>query len=103
MIIGYKVSPVLGIKTTWITEITHVKEQEYFVDEQRVGPYKVWHHQHMLEPTKNGVLMKDIVSYQPPFGLLGTIANKLIIRKKLKEIFEYRRKALEERFGKSKL
>jgi ligand-binding SRPBCC domain-containing protein len=70
---------MLGIKTTWVTEITHIKEHEYFVDEQRVGPYKIWHHQHHLEKTENGTLMTDIVSYQPPFGFLGDIANSIII------------------------
>lgn len=98
MIISYKVSPLMGIKTTWVTEITHIVNKHYFVDEQRVGPYKIWHHQHFLEATPEGTLMKDIVSYQPPFGILGTIANKLIIKKKLEEIFSYRTKALNELF-----
>ncbi|MEQ8218578.1 MAG: SRPBCC family protein [Arenibacter sp.] len=98
MIISYKVSPLLGIKTTWVTEITHLKENSYFVDEQRVGPYKIWHHQHMIQPTEKGTLMTDIVSYQPPLGFLGSIANELIIKGKLNEIFEYRTKALDEIF-----
>ncbi len=98
MIIGYKVSPLLGIKTTWVTEITHVKDKQYFVDEQRVGPYKMWHHQHFLETTPKGTLMKDVVSYQPPFGILGKIANQLIIKRKLEEIFSYRTKVLNELF-----
>lgn len=98
MIISYKVSPLLGIKTTWVTEITHVKDKHYFVDEQRVGPYKIWHHQHFLESTPEGTMMKDIVSYQPPFGFLGSIANNLIIKKKLEEIFAYRTKVLKELF-----
>ncbi len=96
LIISYKVSPMLGIRTTWVTEITHIKEHEYFVDEQRVGPYKIWHHQHHLEKTENGTLMIDIVSYQPPFGFLGNIANSIIIKSKLNEIFNYRNKVLEE-------
>ncbi|MBP1841014.1 SRPBCC family protein [Formosa algae] len=100
MIIHYKVSPVLGIKTTWVTEITHVKDRHYFVDEQRVGPYNIWHHQHFLEATPNGTLMKDIVTYQPPFGILGNIANGIMIEKKLEEIFEYRHVVLTELFGK---
>ena len=98
MIISYKVSPLLGIKTTWVTEITHLKENSYFVDEQRVGPYKIWHHQHMIQPMAKGTLMTDIVSYQPPLGFLGSIANELIIKGKLNEIFEYRTKALDEIF-----
>jgi ligand-binding SRPBCC domain-containing protein len=99
MIISYKVAPVLGIKTTWVTEITHIRDKEYFVDEQRVGPYALWHHQHFIEPQNEGVLMKDIVSYAPPFGILGAIANTLMIRKKLKEIFDYRTIAIERKFG----
>ena len=100
MIIAYRVSPLFGIKTTWVTEITHVTALQYFVDEQRVGPYKMWHHQHHIEAVDNGVLMTDIVDYQPPLGFLGSIANKLIIRKKLEEIFLYRTTRLEKYFGK---
>jgi len=100
MIISYKVSPVLGIKMTWVTEITQVKEKEYFVDEQRVGPYSIWHHEHKIEPIEGGVLMTDIVSYKPPFGFLGSIANSILIKKQLKEIFEYRTVAMEKMFGK---
>ena len=99
MIISYKVSPILGIKTTWVTEITHLEKLKYFVDEQRVGPYKLWHHQHILEPKNKGTLMKDIVSYQPPFGMIGSIANELIIKNKLKEIFAYRTKIIDELFN----
>ncbi|MCK0146458.1 SRPBCC family protein [Arenibacter sp. F26102] len=98
MIISYKVSPLLGIKTTWVTEITHLKENSYFVDEQRVGPYSIWHHQHIIESMPIGTLMTDIVSYQPPFGFLGSIANEVIIKSKLNEIFDYRTKALDEIF-----
>lgn len=94
MIISYSLTPLWGIKTTWVTEITHLKEGEYFVDEQRVGPYKIWHHQHILEASSKGTIMTDIVSYSPPFGLLGDIANQMIIKSKLKEIFEYRTKVL---------
>lgn len=93
MIISYKVAPLLGIKMNWVTEITHVKENKYFVDEQRVGPYKIWHHQHILEPLGEGTLMTDIVSYKPPLGIIGNIANPMI-KGKLIEIFDYRFKAL---------
>jgi len=99
MIISYKVSPLLGIKTTWVTEITQVRESEFFVDEQRVGPYSIWHHQHHISPISGGVLMRDIVSYQPPLGILGALANQLIIKGKLQEIFDYRVVAVEKRFG----
>ena len=100
MIISYKVSPVLGIKMTWVTEITQVKKQEYFVDEQRIGPYSMWHHEHKIEPIEGGVLMTDIVSYKPPFGILGTIVNSILIKKQLKEIFDFRVAAIEKIFGK---
>lgn len=100
MIISYKVSPVFGIKMTWVTEITHVKEKEYFVDEQRIGPYRMWHHEHKIEPIEGGVLMTDIVSYKPPLGILGSIANAILIKKQLQEIFDYRTIAMEKIFGK---
>ncbi|MBN2767035.1 MAG: SRPBCC family protein [Paludibacteraceae bacterium] len=101
MIITYKVSPVLGIKMNWVTEITQVKELEYFVDEQRIGPYAMWHHEHKIEAIEGGVLMTDIVSYQPPFGFIGAIANSLFIRKQLRGIFDYRKTAMEKQFGKT--
>lgn len=100
MIISYKVSPLPGFKTTWVTEITQVRNGEFFIDEQRMGPYKLWHHQHHIESIEGGTLMKDIVSYIPPFGFLGNWANGIIIKKKLEEIFAYRKIALEERYGK---
>jgi len=99
MIISYQVKPLLGIKTIWVTEITHVKENQYFVDEQRVGPYTLWHHQHIIQQQGEKVLMTDIVSYQPPFGFFGAIANKLIIEKKLNEIFNFRTKVIDEIFN----
>lgn len=100
MIITYKVSPLFGIMLNWVTEITHVKDFEFFVDEQRIGPYKLWHHQHLIEPIEGGILMTDIVTYQPPLGLLGAIANTIIIKSQLRDIFDYREKMLENRFGK---
>jgi ligand-binding SRPBCC domain-containing protein len=98
MIISYKVAPLLNINMQWVTEITHIKENNYFVDEQRVGPYKIWHHQHILEPAKNGTKMIDIVSYKPPFGFIGNLAHPLIERK-LKEIFNYRSTVLSNLFN----
>ncbi|MCK0131272.1 SRPBCC family protein [Flavobacteriaceae bacterium F08102] len=98
MIISYTVRPFLGFKTNWVTEITQVKELHYFVDEQRIGPYNMWHHQHILEAQKSGVLMKDIISYQPPFGILGKVANHILIKRKLNEIFSYRSKVITHRF-----
>lgn len=102
MIISYIVTPVLGIKTTWVTEITHVRDKEYFVDEQRIGPYNMWHHEHTIKPIDGGVIMNDIITYQPPFGVLGAIANSLLIKKQLKSIFDYREQAIIEIFGEFK-
>jgi len=98
-IIQYVVTPLLNIPTTWVTEITHVEEGNYFVDEQRFGPYDLWHHKHFIKPIKKGVEMIDIVDYKIPFGVLGRIAHPFIVAPKLKEIFEYRKKALIELFG----
>lgn len=100
--IKYNVRPLFGIKMTWVTEITHVQEPDYFVDEQRIGPYGIWHHEHHLFDIDGGVLMKDKIYYQPPLGWLGDLANGLIIKGKLNEIFEFRRKALIEIFGEFK-
>lgn len=94
MIISYRVKPLPGYTTDWVTEITHVEPKKYFVDEQRIGPYKLWHHQHVLKEVEGGVSMSDIVSYAPPFGLLGRIANSIIIKKQLNRIFDYREKAI---------
>ncbi len=96
MIISYKISPLFSIKINWVAEITHIREKEFFIDEQRIGPYLFWHHQHILKPIKRGTLMKDIVTYAPPYGLLGVIANTLVIRNKLKKIFDYRKKENEK-------
>ncbi len=97
--INYKVTPLLGIKLNWCTEITHVKEQEYFVDEQRFGPYSMWHHEHHIEETTDGMLMKDIIHYKLPLGFLGDIAHFLFVKKKLEGIFEYRFEVLEKKFN----
>lgn len=102
-VIQYHVSPLLGIKLHWVTEITHVKEGEYFVDEQRFGPYAFWHHQHILMDTKDGgTLMKDIIHYKLPMGIIGKIANALFVRKQLNGIFTYRYHKLEALFGKAR-
>ena len=101
LIISYSIKPLAGIKMLWLTEIKHLKEKEYFVDEQRAGPYKMWHHLHKLTPFDNYVLMSDVVTYRPPYGFIGSIANSIFIRNKLKDIFEYRRAVLEKKFGKT--
>ena len=98
-IIEYKVSPLFGIPLYWMTEITHVKDSVYFVDEQRYGPYSMWHHQHHFKSIEGGVEMTDIVHYKNPFWLLGDIANTLFVRKQLQEIFSFRYKKTAEVFG----
>ena len=99
MIINYHVSPLLNIQLNWTTEITHVKENQYFIDEQRLGPYALWHHQHHFKAIPGGVEMTDIIHYRIPFGPLGDLANWLFVRKKLEGIFQFRYKAVEELFG----
>jgi ligand-binding SRPBCC domain-containing protein len=99
MIITYLVRPVLNIPTTWVTEITHVREPNFFVDEQRFGPYKLWHHQHIFRESENGTEMEDNVTYAVPFGFIGRIANSLIISKKIKSIFDFRTQVLNKMFG----
>lgn len=98
-IITYNVSPVFGIKTNWVTEITHVVEESFFVDEQRFGPYRMWHHEHHFQVQDDGVLMTDRVSYKLPFGIFGRIAHALFVKNQLNQIFEYREKCLEGMFG----
>ena len=98
-IIQYIVTPVLGIPTTWVTEITHVQDGTYFVDEQRFGPYALWHHKHFIREIKGGIEMEDIVDYKIPFGLLGRLIHPILVAPKLKEIFNYRREKLINLFG----
>ncbi|WP_298419824.1 SRPBCC family protein [uncultured Kordia sp.] len=98
-IIQYIVTPILNIKTHWVTEITHVKHQHYFVDEQRFGPYTMWHHKHFIREIPGGVEMEDIIDYKIPLGFLGRLVHPIIVKPKLKEIFEYRTRKLTELFG----
>lgn len=101
MLITYIVKPLLGIPMRWCTEITHIKEGEYFIDEQRFGPYSCWHHEHHFEETKEGVLMLDTIFYGLPFGIIGQIANTLIVRKEVEKIFAYRKQVTDELFKKT--
>lgn len=98
-IIQYIVTPVLGIKTKWVTEITNVVDKHYFVDEQRFGPYALWHHKHFIKEIEGGVEMEDIIDYKIPFGFIGQLAHPLLVKPKLNEIFEYRKQKLEALFG----
>jgi ligand-binding SRPBCC domain-containing protein len=99
-LIEYKVSPLLGIPLHWITEIEELKDKEFFIDTQRKGPYRLWRHQHFFKAIPGGVEMTDVVEYQNPLGLIGRIANSIFVKRKLRKIFEYRRKRVEEIFGK---
>lgn len=99
-IIEYTVKPVLGIPLYWMTEITQVKNKEYFIDEQRFGPYSLWHHQHHFKAIIGGVEMTDIIHYKNPMWFLGRIANTLYVKKQLEGIFDFRFKKVEEMFGK---
>lgn len=99
MFIIYKVSPLLGIPVTWVTEITQISEKKYFIDEQRVGPYKLWHHEHHFREVEKGIEMYDLLYYKLPFGFIGKIINFLFVKNKIKSIFTYREKILIELFG----
>lgn len=101
LFIIYTVRPLLGIPMEWVTEITHVEELKSFIDEQRKGPYKIWHHEHHFEAFDGGVRMFDRVSYELPLGPLGKLAHPILVKGKLNEIFEYRVKKVEELFGKA--
>lgn len=98
-IIQYIVTPVLGIKTKWVTEITHIIDKKYFVDEQRFGPYALWHHKHFINEIDGGVEMEDIIDYKVPFGVLGQLVHPFLVKPKLEEIFNYRTLKLEALFG----
>lgn len=97
-IIEYTVRPVLNIPLYWMTEITHVEPLKFFVDEQRYGPYSLWHHQHHFKEVPGGVEMTDIVHYKIPFWFLGDIANSLFVKKQLKGIFDFRYATIERRY-----
>ena len=99
-VIEYTVRPLLGIPLYWMTEITHVQEKKYFIDEQRFGPYSMWHHQHHFTERKGGIEMTDIVHYKLPLWFLGDIANTISVRKQLDGIFNYRFNTIEKKFGK---
>ena len=98
LMIEYTVSPMLGIPMNWITEIKTVKNHSFFVDEQRKGPYRIWHHEHHFKEVDGGVEMTDIVSYELPFGFLGRLMHPILVKNKLKEIFDYRRQKVDELF-----
>ena len=98
LMIEYSVKPLLGIPMTWITEIKTVKDNLFFVDEQRKGPYKIWHHEHHFKEVEGGIEMTDIVSYELPLGILGKFAHVLFVKKQLEGIFNFRIKMVDEIF-----
>lgn len=101
-IIHYYITPLFGIKLQWVTEITHVQDKKFFVDEQRFGPYAFWHHKHFLKEIPGGVEMEDIVHYKVPMGILGQMVHPFLVKPKLEEIFAFRQKKLVELFGEFK-
>ena len=101
-VIQYNVTPLLGIKTKWISEITHIEEKKYFVDVQMYGPYALWHHKHFVKEIEGGVELEDIIDYKIPLGILGQMVHPFLVKPKLDEIFNYRQEKLLALFGKIK-
>lgn len=99
LMLRYSVRPLPGFRTTWVSEITHVRAPEYFVDEQRIGPYSIWHHEHHFHNSPEGVRVEDIIHYALPFGPLGDALAGSLVRRKLEAIFDYRSGILSKRFG----
>jgi len=99
LIISYRITLLPGITSNWVTEITQVVHGKMFVDEQRFGPYKFWHHQHHFNETEKGTRVEDIVHYAMPVGIIGEFAHRMIVRNRLKEIFAFRESSLRQRFG----
>jgi len=98
-IIEYRVEFLRGLRSPWLTEIAHVREKSYFMDEQRIGPYRFWYHEHLFEPQNDGVQMTDHVSYAAPFGLLGDLINMFWIHVRLKRNFDFRQHKIKELIG----
>ena len=98
-IIQYKVSIIPGIKVNWVTEITHVKEPQYFIDEQRFGPYSLWHHQHHFKEVMGGIEMTDEVNFAIPLGWLGQLAHWIFVGREVNRIFDHRSEVLEKYFS----
>jgi ligand-binding SRPBCC domain-containing protein len=102
LMIEYTVSPLFGIPLTWVTEIVQVNAPRYFADEQRIGPYRLWHHEHFFSETSDGgTEVRDLVTYAPPFGPLGAVINRIAIRPQLERIFDYRAACFSSRSGES--
>ncbi len=98
-VIAYKVAILPGVRVRWLTQITHVEPGHRFIDEQRAGPYRLWIHEHRFEPLPDGVRMTDHVTYALPFGPLGDLTHALYIRRRLAQIFDYRREKVNTLFA----
>jgi ligand-binding SRPBCC domain-containing protein len=98
LMITYRITPILNIPIEWCTEITKIKDHQYFIDEQRKGPYRIWHHEHHFKEVENGIIMTDILYYEIGFSFLGTLAGRLFVDKKIASIFDYRHQILADRF-----
>jgi ligand-binding SRPBCC domain-containing protein len=98
MFISYKVSPISGLKLNWLTEITQVNKYNFFIDEQRMGPYRIWHHEHHFREVDGGVEMRDILYYSVPFGIFGRLADRVFVNNKVKQIFSFRKEKILELF-----
>lgn len=101
-LIKYKINIFPFVKSSWLTEITYVQKPYFFVDEQRQGPYSLWHHQHHFEEIEGGTKMLDIISYSIPLGIIGRMMNYLFIHQQINRIFEYRKKVLSQFFNEVK-
>lgn len=99
LMITYHVRPMFNVPVTWVTEITSVVEGERFVDEQRAGPYAMWHHEHHFRDVPGGTEMRDIVHYAVPGGPLGDLVHHYVVARRVAEIFAHRRRVLDTRFG----
>lgn len=99
-IIGYTVTPLLGIPLTWVSEITQVIPQQMFIDQQRLGPYRMWHHQHWFKAIPGGVEIRDWIHYILPLAPFSQLFHGWVVGRPLRQVFEYRQRALEKRFGK---
>lgn len=98
LFISYQIAPLFGVPVRWVTEITHIEEGVMFVDEQRMGPYRLWHHEHWFRAVSDGVEMRDIVHYAMPFGAAGEAAHALLVGRQVRGIFDYRQRVLDRRF-----
>ena len=96
-IISYSINPFKFYNIKWVTEITKIKKNDFFIDEQRFGPYKMWHHEHhFIKNNDNTTTIHDKVIYKLPYGIIGKINHKLFIKKRLLEIFNFRKKTMKQ-------